>query len=304
MVRIRGPRCGLLHASSGWLATDTRTLSSGQACRARPSSPRAPLLQRHYPPSLLLRAHAQIPVPLISISCFALIEDALAACTTHGWSPGPSRFGPPFFPEVLRPLYRRFDECIQPVLPRRLRPSPLYPGLGSPQSSRKRLPAGFPFRYGRHSFMLRPSSLLALLAVRHLHLAPEDVLHPSLPSIRYLLDRRICYPADWSIAGAGLSPARKAAAVGCTVQTEIEVPPGHASSDREQLPVEMVLQHRGLPARRPCAYAVGSLAQSAFVDEDDGTPLAPGFFLSCGQRSRFQCVIACSLRSKARPLGR
>ena len=160
MVRIRGPRCGLLHASSGWLATDTRTLSSGQACRARPSSPRAPLLQRHYPPSLLLRAHAQIPVPLISISCFALIEDALAACTTHGWSPGPSRFGPPFFPEVLRPLYRRFDECIQPVLPRRLRPSPLYPGLGSPQSSRKRLPAGFPFRYGRHSFMLRPTACL------------------------------------------------------------------------------------------------------------------------------------------------
>jgi len=221
MVRIRGPRYGLLHASSGWLATDTRTLSSSQAFRARPSSPRAPLLQRHYPPSLLLRAHAQIPVPLISISCFALIEDALAACTIYGWSPGPSRFGPPFFPEVLRPLYRRFDECIEPVLPRRHRPSPLYPGLGSPQNSRKRLPAGLPFRYGRHSFMLRPSSLLALLAVRHLQLAPEDVLHPSLPSIRYLLDRRICYPADWSIAGAGLSPTRKAAAVGCTAKLEV-----------------------------------------------------------------------------------
>ena len=49
--------------------------------------------------------------------------------------------------------------------------------------------------------MLRPSSLLALLTVRHLYLAPEDVLHPSLLSIRYLLDSRVCYPADWLIAG-------------------------------------------------------------------------------------------------------
>jgi len=65
--------------------------------------------------------------------------------------------------------------------------------------------------------MLRPSSLLALLTVRHHQLAPEDVLHPSLLSIRCLLDSRVCYPADWSIAGTGLSPARKAAAVGCTI---------------------------------------------------------------------------------------
>src|SRR5215469_18603091 len=65
--------------------------------------------------------------------------------------------------------------------------------------------------------MLRPSSLLALLTVRHHRLAPEDVLHPSLLSLRCLRDSRVCYPADWSIAGAGLSPARKTAAVGCTV---------------------------------------------------------------------------------------
>jgi hypothetical protein len=38
-----------------------------------------------------------------------------------------------------------------------------------------------------------------------------------LLSIRNLLDSRVCYPADWSIAGAGLSPARKAAVLGCTV---------------------------------------------------------------------------------------
>src|SRR5271166_6085289 len=70
-----------------------RTLRSGQAFRSRPPSPRAPLLQRHYPPSLLLRAHAQIPLPLASISCRALIGSAPAACTIRGWSAGPSRFG-------------------------------------------------------------------------------------------------------------------------------------------------------------------------------------------------------------------
>ena len=32
--------------------------------------------------------------------------------------------------------------------------------------------------------MLRPSSLLALLTVRLLYLAPEDVLHPSLSARR------------------------------------------------------------------------------------------------------------------------
>jgi class 3 adenylate cyclase len=53
----------------------------------------------------------QIPVPLIFISCSALIEGALAACTINGWSSGPSRFGLSFFPGVLRPIYRRFDEC-------------------------------------------------------------------------------------------------------------------------------------------------------------------------------------------------
>jgi hypothetical protein len=94
----------------GWHSV-SRTLSSERAFRSRPSPPRAPLLQRHYPPSLLIRAHAQIPVPLVSISCPALIAGAPAACTIHGWSAGPSRFGPPFFPGVLRPLYRRFAGC-------------------------------------------------------------------------------------------------------------------------------------------------------------------------------------------------
>ena len=101
--------------------------------------------------------------------------------------------------------------------------------------------------------MLRPSSLLALLTVRHHQLAPEDVLHPSLLSIRCLLDSQVCYPADWSIAGAGLSPARKAATVGCTI-IELQwkqfglLPEGH---------------HQGGPAAHSAQRAAGMEAQLA-----------------------------------------
>src|SRR5216683_3063572 len=70
------------------------------------------------------------------------------------------------------------------------------------------------------------------------------------------------------------------------------------------VPVEMILQHRGLSARRPRAAAVGSLAQPALVDEDDGLARPAGFFLSWGQRYCFQRWMACSSRSSARPAGR
>jgi hypothetical protein len=40
----------------------------------------------------------------------------------------------------------------------------------------------------------------------------------------------------------------------------------------------MMMQHRRLPARRPGAHALGSLTQSALVDEDNGTPLPERFF--------------------------
>jgi len=49
---------------------------------------------------------------------------------------------------------------------------------------------------------------------------------------------------------------------------------------------------------------VRALAQSAFVDEDDGAALFVGFFLISGQRSCFQRRIFSSSRSKARPTGR
>jgi hypothetical protein len=130
--------------------------------------------------------------------------------------------------------------------------------------------------------MLRPSSLLALLTVRHLQLAPEDVLLPSLLSIRYLLDSRVCYPADWSIAGAGLSPARKAAAVGCTV-VEINVREQRRNATALGRPLFHpyslpVLQHAGVqpfldephhaPVRNP---VLEELHQPAVVDGIEGT---------------------------------
>src|SRR3984893_2594348 len=84
-------------------------------------------------------------------------------------------------------------------------------------------------------------------------------------------------------------------------EAEIETPPRYPGHRREQLPVEMILQHWGLSARRPRAPAVRSLAQPALVDEDDGLARPGGFFLSWGQRYCFQRWMASSSRSSARP---
>src|SRR5713226_3149270 len=91
---------------------------------------------------------------------------------------------------------------------------------------------------------------------------------------------------------------------GAGIEPEVEVPPGDAGSRRQHLPVEMMLQYRGLPARRPGPHPMRSFAQSAFVDEDDRAPLAEGFFLIRGHATFFHWRIACSSRSSARPLGR
>ena len=91
---------------------------------------------------------------------------------------------------------------------------------------------------------------------------------------------------------------------GSLVKPEIEVPPSDASEGRKHLPVEMILQPWGLSARGPRAHPMGPLAQPTFVDEDDGAPLAERFFLSRGQRTRFQYRMASSSRSIARPVGR
>jgi hypothetical protein len=68
--------------------------SPSRSLLTEPPSPRAPSLQRRCPPSALLRAHAPIPAPPTSLSAICLIEGVLAACATHGWSRGPSRFWP------------------------------------------------------------------------------------------------------------------------------------------------------------------------------------------------------------------
>ena len=121
--------------------------------------------------------------------------------------------------------------------------------------------------------------------------------------------RRQAIPNDQQFAGNvpqqmgeelnDLGPADRAGK-----QAEVKVPPGDARDGRQRLPVEMVLQHRSLSSRRPGAAAVGPLAQSALVDENDRPSFFLGFFLISGQRFRFHSWIFSSLRSRARPVGR
>ena len=88
------------------------------------------------------------------------------------------------------------------------------------------------------------------------------------------------------------------------IEPEVKVPPSDSGRGRYHLPIEVILQYRRLSARRPGPHPVRSLAQSAFVDEDDRAPFAQGFFLICGQRYFFQWRMPSSLRSTARPVGR
>ena len=52
------------------------------------------------------------------------------------------------------------------------------------------------------------------------------------------------------------------------IQTKVEVPQREPGGYRQALPVEVVLQDGGLPARCPGATAMRSLAQATFVEED------------------------------------
>ena len=65
---------------------------------------------------------------------------------------------------------------------------------------------------------------------------------------------------------------------GAVIEPEVEVPRGDPGGDRQHLPGEVILQDRCLSARRPGPHPMRALAQSALVDEDDGSPLAEGFF--------------------------
>ena len=91
---------------------------------------------------------------------------------------------------------------------------------------------------------------------------------------------------------------------GAGVEAEVKVPRRQPGGHRKRLPVEVVLQHRSLAARRPGAHPVRALAQSTFVDENDDAPFPAGFFLMAGHTFFFQCWISAWLRSRARPVGR
>jgi hypothetical protein len=84
---------------------------------------------------------------------------------------------------------------------------------------------------------------------------------------------------------------------------KVEVPGRDASDDRKGFPIEVELQNRRLPSRRPRSSAMRPLAQTTFVDKDDRAALFLSFFLISGQRLRCQSSIRASLRSKARPTG-
>jgi len=88
------------------------------------------------------------------------------------------------------------------------------------------------------------------------------------------------------------------------VDLKIKPPQRQAANYRKAFPVEGLLQHRGLPARRPGACPRGPRAQPAFVDKNEGPPLLTGLFFKTGQSTRCQRRIAFSSRSTARRSGR
>lgn len=91
---------------------------------------------------------------------------------------------------------------------------------------------------------------------------------------------------------------------GTFIDAEVEVPQREPRSYRKSLPAEVVLQDGGLSAGCPGTATMRSLTQSAFVDEDEDTPLPARFFFSSGHTFFFQLRICSSLRSRARPSGR
>jgi hypothetical protein len=60
---------------------------------------------------------------------------------------------------------------------------------------------------------------------------------------------------------------------------KVKPPQGQPANDREAFPVEGFVQDGRLPARSPGANTRWASAQPTFIDEDDGSPLAAGFFL-------------------------
>jgi hypothetical protein len=88
------------------------------------------------------------------------------------------------------------------------------------------------------------------------------------------------------------------------VDLKVKPPQCQTANDRKAFPVEGFVQHWSLPARGPGADTRRTGAQPAFIDEDDGSPLAAGLFFKVGQTTRCQRRMAFSSRSTARRSGR
>lgn len=87
------------------------------------------------------------------------------------------------------------------------------------------------------------------------------------------------------------------------VDPKVELPQREAGDDRQFIPIEGLAQYRRLAARCPRTHPMWPRAQPAFIDEDDGAALPPGFFLSRGHPTRFHSAMAFSSRSIARRVG-
>ena len=88
------------------------------------------------------------------------------------------------------------------------------------------------------------------------------------------------------------------------VNLEVKPPQRQPANDGKAFPVEGLVQHRRLSARRPGADTRRTGTQPAFIDEDDGSPLPAGLFFKAGQPTRCQRRMAFSSRSTARRSGR
>jgi hypothetical protein len=91
---------------------------------------------------------------------------------------------------------------------------------------------------------------------------------------------------------------------GFIVQLEIEIVKCDPGDHTQRFLVKVMLQDRCLPARRPGADFMWPGAESAFIDQNDGSAFFLGFFLSAGQVAFLHSAMAASLRSRAWPPGR
>ena len=89
---------------------------------------------------------------------------------------------------------------------------------------------------------------------------------------------------------------------GAFMQAKAHCSEVQASDERELMPVEMKLHHRGLAFQPPSTHPGGALGDPGLIDEDNQSSLANGVFFSAGQVRLRQCSIAAGSRSRARSI--